>query len=287
MNQNPAGILYICGTPIGNLEDMTFRVVRILREATLIAAEDTRHTRKLLAHFAIHTPLVSYHEHNKASVGPQLIGRLQAGEAVAVVSDAGMPGISDPGADLVKLAVAAGITVVPVPGASAALCALVASGLDTRSFLFIGFPPKTARKRRELFDKLAGCEQTLLFYESPHRLKATLAELTRSFGRRPAVVGRELTKKFEQFVRGDLISLAEHFAIHDPRGEFTIVVAGQVVAEQNAADSPAHSEPPDLPAAVARLVDSGMNKKDAIRKVASEWGLPRREVYNSLLGNSV
>ncbi|MDU4961706.1 MAG: 16S rRNA (cytidine(1402)-2'-O)-methyltransferase [Sporomusaceae bacterium] len=281
MNQNQSGILYICGTPIGNLDDMTFRAVRVLQEATLIAAEDTRHTRKLLTHFAIHTPLVSYHEHNKASVGPQLIERLLAGETIAVVSDAGMPGICDPGADLVGLAIGAGIQVTPVPGANAALCALVASGLDTRSFLFAGFLPKTAKKRREVLSRLAGCEQTLLFYESPHRVKATLAELTRAFGPRPAVAGRELTKKFEQFVRGDLASLTEHFAVTEPRGEFTIVVAGQNGgAEPEPADP---VEPADLALAVARLVEAGANKKDAIRKVASERGLSRREVYNSVL----
>ncbi|MDF2500345.1 MAG: rsmI [Anaerosporomusa subterranea] len=280
MNQNQAGTLYICGTPIGNLEDMTFRAVRVLREATVIAAEDTRHTRKLLTHFDIHTPLVSYHEHNKASIGPMLVERMLAGETIAVVSDAGMPGISDPGADLAALSIAAGITVVPIPGASAALCALVASGLDTRTFSFIGFPPKTAKKRRELFLKLVEHEHTLIFYESPHHLKATLAELAQVLGQRQAVVGRELTKKFEQFVRGDFASLQDHFARNDPRGECTIIVAGQT---DNVAGTVKEQNLPSPVEAVAELITGGMNKKDAIRKVASERGLSKRDVYNAVL----
>ena len=280
MGQKQAGILYICGTPIGNLEDMTFRAVRILREAAVIAAEDTRHTRKLLTHFDIHTPLVSYHEHNKTGIGPLLIERLLAGETIAVGSDAGMPGISDPGSELVSLAIAAGITVVPVPGANAALSGLVASGLDTRTFSFIGFPPKTAKKRRELFSRLADHEHTLIFYESPHHLKATLAELARSFGDRPAVVARELTKKFEQFVRGDLVSLQAHFAVNDPRGECTIIVGGKPA---HAIDPAKEQDLPGLAEAVAALGSGGMNKKDAIRKVASERGLSKRDVYNAVL----
>jgi 16S rRNA (cytidine1402-2'-O)-methyltransferase len=280
MDQNQTGILYICGTPIGNLEDMTFRAVRILREATVIAAEDTRHTRKLLTHFDIHTPLVSYHEHNKASIGPMLVERLIAGETVAVVSDAGMPGISDPGADLVTLAIAAGVEVVPIPGASAAICALVASGLDTRTFSFIGFPPKTTKKRRELLIKLAEHEHTFIFYESPHHLKATLAEMAQTFGQREVVVARELTKKFEQFVRGDFVSLQAHFAQHEPRGECTIIVAGRTDIVTGIA---AGQDLPSPVEAVAELITGGMNKKDAIRKVASERGLSKRDVYNAVL----
>lgn len=280
MSQKQAGTLYICGTPIGNLEDMTFRAVRILREAAVIAAEDTRHTRKLLTHFDIHTPLISYHEHNKASIGPILVERLLAGETIAVVSDAGMPGISDPGAELVAMAIAAGITVVPVPGANAALCGLVASGLDTRIFSFIGFPPKTAKKRRELFHRLAEHEHTLIFYESPHRLKATLSELAKSLGNRQAVVARELTKKFEEFIRGDLASLQAHFTINDPRGECTILVEGKL---SQATDSTAEQDLPSLSEAVTALITDGMNKKDAIRKVASQRGVSKRDVYNAVL----
>ncbi len=277
--ENNTGTLYLCATPIGNLEDMTFRGVRVLKEAAVIAAEDTRHTRKLLSHFDIHTPLVSYHEHNKAARGPELVARLLNGEDVAVVSDAGLPGISDPGADLVRLALAAGAEVTPVPGANAALAALVASGLDTGMFLFVGFLPRVAKKRRQLVTSLAEQPYTLIFYESPHRLAATLAELTAAFGERPAVVGRELTKKFEEFSRGPLSELASRFAAQAPRGEITLVVAG---GTGKAAKAPATT--PDEPvAAVAKLVAAGTAKKEAIRMVAAERGLPRREVYQAVV----
>lgn len=280
MSEKQPGILYICGTPIGNLEDMTYRAVRVLREVNLIAAEDTRHTRKLLSHFDIHTQMVSYHEHNKNTVGPQLIERLLAGDSVAVVSDAGMPGISDPGADLVKLAIDAGINVTPVPGANAAISALVTSGLDTRTFSFIGFLPKTAKKRRELLQQLADNKDTLIFYESPHQLKATLADLAKILGQRPAVAAREVTKKFEQFIRGTLGEVGDYFKEHDPRGEFTIVVAGS--NKENLLEPKAVHEAAPVDA-VADLIAGGMKKKDAIRKVASERGLSKRDVYNALL----
>ncbi len=279
MDKN-TGTLYLCATPIGNLEDMTLRGVRVLKEAAVIAAEDTRHTRKLLSHFDIHTPLVSYHEHNKASRGPELVGRLLAGEDVAVVSDAGLPGVSDPGADLVKLALAAGAPVTPVPGANAALSALVASGLDTDMFLFVGFLPRAAKKRRELIASLAGLPYTLIFYESPHRLAATLAELTASFGDRHAAVGRELTKKFEEFVRGPLADLTGCFAARETRGEITLVVAGGTGKAAAAAPTALPEEPA---AAVAALVAGGLAKKEAIRRVATERGLHRREVYQAVV----
>lgn len=191
------GTLYLCATPIGNLEDITFRALNILKQVDVIGAEDTRHTIKLLNHFSISTPLVSYHEHNKAERGPELIDRLLRGQSVAIVSDAGMPGISDPGSDLVKLALEAGINVIPLPGANAALAGLVCSGLDTRMFTFVGFLPKTAKKRHELIKSLLTVPYTLIFYESPHRIKATLSELKDGLGDREAAAARELTKKFE------------------------------------------------------------------------------------------
>ncbi|HWQ60838.1 MAG TPA: 16S rRNA (cytidine(1402)-2'-O)-methyltransferase, partial [Negativicutes bacterium] len=255
---NEPGTLYLCATPIGNLEDMSFRGVRVLKEAAVIAAEDTRHTRKLLSHFDIHTPLTSYHEHNKAARGPELVARLLAGEDVAVVSDAGLPGVSDPGSDLVRLALAAGVPVTPVPGPNAALTALVASGLDTGLFLFAGFLPRAAKKRRELLAALAGLPYTLIFYESPHRLKATLAELAAAFGDRQAAIGRELTKKFEEFVRGSLAELGERFAVQAPRGEFTLVVSGATETP-----APPAGLPVDPVAAVAALVAGGVAKKEA------------------------
>ena len=273
------GILYLCATPIGNLEDMTYRAVRILNEVALIAAEDTRHSRKLLSHFDIHTRLISYHEHNKVERGPEIIERLLAGEDVAVVSDAGLPGISDPGSDLVVLAIAAGITVVPLPGANAALSALVCSGLDTSLFTFIGFLPKGKKKRRELIASLVTNPYTLVFYESPHHIKATLSELSQALGERPAVVGRELTKKFEQFIRGTLHSLGEHFSQCDPRGEFTLIVGGQ--SEEERASSP--EEELSLIDGIAALTAAGISKKEAIKMIAKERGLPKREVYQTVL----
>ena len=276
---NKPGTLYLCATPIGNLEDMTYRAVRVLGEVAAIAAEDTRHTRKLLSHYAVHTPLVSYHEHNKARRGPELVSRLLAGEDLAVVSDAGLPGIADPGADLVKLALEAGITVSPLPGPTAALSAAVCSGLDTRMFLFAGFLPKTTKKRRERVGELAGLPYTLVLYESPHRLVATLDELLAAFGDRPAVAGRELTKKFEEFCRGTLQTLCDHFRSIAPRGEFTLIVAGSTGApippESLVVQDPAE--------AVAVLVGRGVTKKEAMRMVASQQGRSRREVYQLVL----
>ena len=275
------GILYLCATPIGNLEDMTYRAVRVLGEVAVIAAEDTRHTRKLLSHFDIHTRLISYHEHNKVQRGPEIIERLLAGEDVAVVSDAGLPGISDPGSDLVALAVMAGITVVPLPGANAALSALVASGLDTTLFTFIGFLPKSKKKRRELIASLVASPYTMIFYESPHHIKATLKELSGAFGERPAVAARELTKKFEEFVRGTLASIGLHFDQCDPRGEFTLIVAGQPDSQKIELIP---EEQLSVVDAVMALVATGTTKKDAIKVIAQQRGLPKREVYQALLG---
>lgn len=276
------GTLYLCATPIGNLEDMTYRAVRVLGEVDVIAAEDTRHTRKLLSHFDIHTRLISYHEHNKVERGPELIGRLLAGEDIAVVSDAGLPGISDPGSDLVALAVEAGITVVPLPGANAALSALVCSGLDTTAFTFLGFLPKNKKKRRELLACFVTSPYTMVFYESPHRIKQTLGELLGAFGERPAVAARELTKKFEEFVRGTLESLAVHFVETEPRGEFTLIVGGHRECQHDEAIMNGQ-ELSSLEDAVVALVETGVGKKEAIKIIAKQRGLPKREVYQATL----
>lgn len=276
------GMLYLCATPIGNLEDMTYRAVRVLSEVNLIAAEDTRHTRKLLSHFEIHTRLISYHEHNKVTRGPEIIERLLAGEDVAVVSDAGLPGISDPGSDLVQLAIKAGIQVVPLPGANAALSALVSSGLDTTMFTFIGFLPKNKKKRRELLTSFATNPYTMVFYESPHRIKQTLAELSGAFGERPAVAARELTKKFEEFIRGSLGSLAVHFSENDPRGEFTLIVGGQT-CDEDLGTLEAGREQLTLEEAVIRLMETGVTKKEAIKIIALKRGISKREVYQATL----
>lgn len=274
------GVLYLCATPIGNLEDITFRAVRVLKEANLIAAEDTRHTRKLLNHYEIHTATVSYHEHNKLERGPELINRLLQGQTIALVSDAGMPGISDPGTHLTQLAIEAGITVIPVPGANAALSALVASGLETTNFTFVGFLPKTKKKRRELLEQLVKQPYTLLFYESPHRIKETLKELETAFGDRPAAACRELTKKFEEFNRSTLLGLQQHFAAVEPRGEFTLVVQGAGAGPEPDLGS---KDEVSLPEAVALLMAKGAAKKDALRQVAVDRGISRRDVYQAVL----
>jgi len=275
------GILYLCATPIGNLDDITYRALKCLREVAVVAAEDTRHSRKLLTHFEIHTPLTRYDENNKLSAGPYLIDRLLAGENVALVSDAGMPGISDPGSDLVRRAIESFITVIPLPGANAALSALIASGLDTTAFTFLGFLPKTKKKQQQLLANFAEHPYTLLFYESPHHLLATLQALQEALGDRQVAIGREITKKFEEFVRGTLSEVVAHFHELPPRGEFTIVVSGAAVAEtfQNAA-APDSAK---LAASVAALVVEGVEKKQAMRQVALRYGLSKREVYQALI----
>lgn len=277
------GTLYLCPTPLGNLEDMSFRIIRVLKEAAAIAAEDTRHTIKLLNHFDIHVPLISYHEHNKAERGPEIIKRLLQGEAIALVSDAGMPGISDPGVDLVRLAIAENVPVVPLPGPNAALTALIASGLDTTLFTFVGFLPKTNKHRRELLAKLARHPYTMVFYESPHRLRATLDELKAAFDNRQAVAAREITKKFEEFIRGDLVAICRHFSENQPRGEFTLIVSGCPDGVEAVGQEPDKLTEMDVVQAVQELITRGINKKNAIREVALQKGLPKRQVYQAVL----
>ena len=277
-----AGILYLCATPIGNLEDMTFRAVRILGEVDFIAAEDTRHTRKLLTHFDLHTALISYHEHNKFERGPELIQLLLEGKNIAVVSDAGLPGIADPGSHLAELAIAEKITVTPLPGANAALSGLICSGLDTTRFLFVGFLPKTTKKRREVLADIVEDKATLLFYESPHRLKDTLKELVDTFGDRKAVACRELTKKFEEFVRGTLVSLQEYFQQHQPRGEFTLIIEGNTNVNEEIIEQAIDEG--SLVDAVQALMENGIEKKAAMKEVAIKYKVAKRDVYQALLG---
>jgi 16S rRNA (cytidine1402-2'-O)-methyltransferase len=221
-----AGTLYLVATPIGNLDDFSPRGQRILREVDLIAAEDTRHTGQLLARFAIETPLLSYHDHNKDRRTPEVIERLRGGAAVAIVSDAGSPGISDPAFTLVRAAVDAGLNVIPIPGPSSALCALEVSGLPTDRFAFEGFLPRKSGRRRARIEELRADPRTLIFFESVHRVRATLAELLEVWGDRPASVSRELTKKFEETKRGTLSALVAWADERTPRGEYVIVVAG-------------------------------------------------------------
>jgi 16S rRNA (cytidine1402-2'-O)-methyltransferase len=222
----PAGTLYLVATPIGNLDDFSPRGQRVLGAVDVIAAEDTRHTGRLLSHFEIHRPLVSYHDHNKDRRTPELIERLRAGEAIAIVSDAGSPGISDPAFTLVRAAVEAGLSIIAIPGPSSALCALEISGLPTDRFAFEGFLPRKSGRRRTRIEELRPDPRTLIFFESPHRLRATLADLLAGMGDRPASVSRELTKKFEETRRGPLSALAQWAEERSPRGEFVIVVGG-------------------------------------------------------------
>lgn len=280
MSKEAAGILYLCATPIGNLEDITLRALRILKEVDLIAAEDTRHTQKLLNHFSIETPVTSYFEHNKTEKGPQLVEQLQAGKNIALVSDAGTPGISDPGTDLVALCISTGVNVVIIPGPSAVIGALVVSGLTTDKFIFYGFLPKDNRKREQMIKEIRQQTATLMFYEAPHRLLKTLRILQDALGNRQAAAARELTKRYEETVRGTLDSLIEHFTAHTPRGEFTLVVAG---ASDEMLEMERQEMLPDPLEHVRQLIAQGVDKKQAIKQVAVMHNIPKREVYQLVL----
>ena len=280
MELQTKGTLYLCATPIGNLEDMTYRAVRMLGEAGLIAAEDTRHTRQLLTHFDIHTKLTSYHEHNKFAKGPELIEYLLAGNDLICVSDAGLPGICDPGSHLAELAIEAGIRVSPLPGCNAGLSALICSGLDTTLFTFVGFLPRTAKKQQEILTKIRSYEGTLIFYEAPHHLKGTLKQLAAGLGDRRAVLGRELTKKFEEFRRGSLTELLAWYSEHDPRGEYVILIEGAGAQIETAVQSDLPLDPVEC---CQQLMAQGLDKKAAMRETAKKLGISRRDVYQALL----
>ena len=278
------GMLYLCATPIGNLGDITYRAVEMLRTADVIAAEDTRHTRGLLAHYDIHTPITSYHEHNKEEKGAELIARMRAGETVVCVSDAGLPGIADPGGDLARRAIAEGIPVTPLPGANAALSALICAGLPLDGFTFVGFLPRKEKKRRELLARVAAYPETLIFYEAPHRLRDTLAALVDALGaQRRACAARELTKKFEELRRMTLGDLLAHYREHEPRGEFVLIVAGADESAVAADDV----EEMSLTERYAAHIAKGLDKKEAMRRTAQELGISRRDVYQALLAGDV
>lgn len=280
MNEfNTIPTLYLCATPIGNLEDMTYRAVRMLGEVELIAAEDTRHTRQLLTHFDIHTKLTSYHEHNKLTKGPELIAYMQEGHDLICVSDAGLPGICDPGSHLAQLAIEAGFKVTPLPGANAGLSALICSGLDTTRFTFIGFLPKTGKKQQEVLQGIQNYADTLIFYEAPHHLKATLKAIYSVLGDRKVALGRELTKKFEEFQRGTLTEIMAHYAENDPRGEYVIIVDG-FKGEVTAAATELPQNPREC---CEHFMAQGLEKKAAMREAAKALGLSRRDVYQAML----
>ncbi|WP_138497551.1 16S rRNA (cytidine(1402)-2'-O)-methyltransferase [Nostoc sp. PA-18-2419] len=271
------GTLYVVGTPIGNLEDMTFRAVRILQTVDLIAAEDTRHTGKLLQYFEIKTPQVSYHEHNRTSRIPELLEYLANNKAIALVSDAGMPGISDPGYELVKACIAAKIPVVPIPGASAAITALSAAGLPTDRFVFEGFLPAKSQQRREYLESLQTESRTLIFYESPHRLRDTLQDLAEVLGSdRQIVLGRELTKLYEEFWRGTTAEAIMDYSQREPQGEYTLIVAGILPSQPQLTQE-------ELKAELKQLINQGISRSQASRQLAKVTSLPRRQLYQLAL----
>lgn len=271
MTDQAPGTLYVVSTPIGNMGDFSFRAIEILKSVSLVLAEDTRHTRHLLVRYEIATPTASYHEHNEAKTTPRIVERLLAGESVAVVSDAGTPLVSDPGARLVRAAIGAGVTVAPVPGPSAALAALVASGLDADRFLFVGFLPRSGRERREALDEIGASRCTTIVYEAPKRLAETLAELERfGGGGRPVAVARELTKQFEDIRRGTVTELRAYYQEHPVRGEVVLVVAGAPARAVNEED---------VGARVRSLRESGMSARDASALVAAELGVSKRVAY--------
>jgi 16S rRNA (cytidine1402-2'-O)-methyltransferase len=276
------GVLYLCATPIGNLEDVTLRALRVLREVDLIAAEDTRRSRKLLSHYQIHTPLTSYHRHSSDRRAKYLLDLVASGKKVALVSDAGLPGISDPGAELVASAVERGVAVVPIPGPSAGITALVVSGLPAGTFFFAGFMPAVKKARREMLQELCRRRETLIFYESPHRLPEALADVGAVLGNRRAALARELTKKHEEIIRGSIEELRVYFEKEPPRGEFTLVVAG-ISREEAGQEKEATRVALDPVDHVFLLEMKGMGRKEAIREVARLRGVPKREVYRAMI----
>ena len=274
------GTLYLVATPIGNLEDITVRALRVLGEVDIIACEDTRQTTKLLHHYSIQKETISYHQHNEMTRAPELVIRMEQGANVALVSDAGTPGISDPGHQLVTLALRHHIQVVPIPGPSALIASLAASGLPTEEFLFVGFLPSRTGPRRKALDRLANEPRTLVLYEAPHRLAETLSDALARFGRRPAVIAREITKLYEEFLRGDLAELLIRAEQKAPRGEITLLI-GPASPDIAPSDSLPTSS---LPERVDQLMREKMiDRKAALKLAARERGLTKREAYKELL----
>jgi len=274
-----SGKLYICPTPIGNLEDMTYRTIRILNEVDLIAAEDTRHSLKLLNHFEISKPLTSYHEHNKDSKGGYLISKLLDGENIALISDAGMPGISDPGEEIIKEAIENNIEIEVLPGATASITALVGSGLNTAKFAFEGFLDRDKKTRRAQLEEVKEESRTLIFYESPHRLKDTLKDMLKILGNRKIALNRELTKKYQEVIREDIETAINIFDEKEVKGEFVLIVEGFTGEKtiENTYDDLNERE------YVLKLIEEGMTKKDAIKAVCKDRKLKKDVVYKQVL----
>jgi len=275
------GTLYIVATPIGNLEDISLRALRVLKEVAVIAAEDTRVTRKLLAHYDIHTPMTAYHQHSKGRRAEEIIERLKRGEDVALVSDAGTPGISDPGHELIRFAIDEGITITSVPGPTAMITALVVSGLPTSHFTFDGFPPRKESERKAFFRGIKSDPRTIILYESPLRLLPTLKTALSELGDRRAAVVREATKMFEEVFRGTLTEVIARFTEHKAKGEIVIIIEGAGPEEAATAQETGAETVEER---LKTLMAQGMTERDAIRQTAAEMKLPRREVYAVAIG---
>lgn len=276
------GILYLVATPIGNLEDITYRALNILKEVDFIAAEDTRHTLKLLNHFDIQKPMISYYEHNIRERGEKIIERIKTGKNAALVSDAGTPAISDPGEDLVKLCIEEGIRVVPVPGAVAGINALIASGISTKRFSFEGFLSVNKKSRIDHLEAVKESEYTLIFYEAPHKLLNTLKDMLKYFGNRKITVARELTKKFEEFLYADLENAISHFEEIQPKGEFVIIVEGNFSEKK--------TSPFDNMTILEHInyyTEAGFDKKEAMKKVATDRNISKRDVYAETIKENI
>ena len=279
---NNSGTLYLCATPIGNLEDMTFRAVRVLKEADLIAAEDTRNSIRLLNHFDIHTPMTSYHEYNRIEKGRHLVSLLLEGKNIALITDAGTPGISDPGEDLVRMCRDAGIPVTSVPGACACVNALIISGRPTRRFCFEAFLPADKKDRRRVLQEIQEETRTTAIYEAPHRLRKTLQELLEVLGDRRLSICRELTKKFETVMETTLEDAVRFYGEQEPRGEYVLVLEGRSHASIDEEER-SRFENMSVQEHVEMYEEQGLNRKDAMKQAAKDRGVSKRDIYRSLL----
>ena len=277
-----SGILYICGTPIGNLEDITLRALKILKEVNLIAAEDTRHTLKLLNHYQINTKITSYYEYNKFKKAPYLVEILKNGQDIALVSDAGMPGISDPGYVLIDLALKNNIKIIPVPGVSALITALVVSGLPTDKFVFEGFLPRKIKERKRYFKSIENEERTIIFYETPHRLKKALKDMLEILGDRKVVIARELTKLYEEIIRGKLSQVLTEISTKEVKGEITLIVQGGIKKKENSSTDFLIKEC-IIEEYLKKLKNQGYSNKEIIKITQEKLNIPKNLIYKKLL----
>ena len=277
-----SGKLYLCATPIGNLEDITYRVIRTLKEVDIIGAEDTRNSIKLLNHFDIHTPMTSYHEYNKVDKARYLVGEIQKGKNVAIITDAGTPGISDPGEEICRQCVEAGIEVSSLPGPAACITALTMSGLPTRRFSFEAFLPRDKKERQMILEELKAETRTIVMYEAPHRLKDTLKELLKHLGNRKISLCREITKKYEENIYTTIEDAIKMYEVNDPRGEYVLVIEGRD-REKDEIEKQKNWMNMELTEHMNLYLEQGMDKKSAMKQVAKDRGVSKRDIYNELL----